>query len=65
MWRLYTNNGCGDCLMFKVPGQEVTKVRYVGNKKDLFGKLHNISRVLYINGIRIKYDGHGKKRLYI
>ena len=45
--------------MFKVPGQEVTKVRYVGNKKDLFGKLHNISRVLYINGIRIKYDGHG------
>lgn len=51
--------------MFKVPGQEVTKVRYVDNKKDLFGKLHNISRVLYINGIRIKYDGHGKKRLFI
>lgn len=65
MWRLYTNNGCGACLMLKVPGHEVTKVRYVDNKKALFGKLHNISRVLNINGIRIKYDGLDKKRLFI
>lgn len=65
MWRLYTNNGIGACLVFKVPGNRVMRVRYVGDDNDLFQKLHNISTRLNAKNIKVIYKGLDEKRFFI